>query len=177
MLHNLLPKTQKTQLRNEYLIRLTGIALFLCSSAIMVGAVSLIPSYVSVSTAVSDLEEQILKQNESQEDKPLTILAHTSQSLSVLRNKVSAEPMTDLLVPVLNARSEGIQITSISFDRETLSFSLRGIAANRDALVTYRRTVEGLDRVSEVTSPIANLARNINLEFTLTVVLAKPESA
>ena len=176
MLHNLLPKTQKKQLRNDYLIRLAGVTLFLLAGAVTTGAIALVPSYISLTSAISEFNEGQLALEGVQEEKPLTILSQTARALTVLRDNVEAEPMTDLLTPIVDARPEGIQITSITFNRDTFSFSLKGIADTRDTLVAYRRAVEALERAIEVSSPIENLARNTNLEFTLSVLLEKPDT-
>jgi len=148
--------------------------MFLLTGAVLVGAVSLAPGYIALSSAISELTADGSAVGDTQDESPLAVLTEAGKTTNVLLEKITAEPMTDLIVPLLEARTDGIQISSITFDRQTLSFSIRGVAETRESLVAYRRAVEDLERVQSVTSPIANLARNTNLEFTLSVVLHTP---
>jgi hypothetical protein len=173
MLHNLLPKDTKKNLRNEYVVRMVSMALFLMAAAVGVGAVSLVPTYISISSALDEAKILDEKEGNTTESSPLQELARAAMLLQTLNTKLSAEPMTEIMRGIISVHPDGIQITGVTFDRDPLTFSLQGNATTRDALVTYKKALEGHDRVTHVSSPISDLAKSSDLEFTLTLTLSE----
>jgi hypothetical protein len=173
MLHNLLPKDTKKNLRNEYVMRMLSTALFLMATAVGIGAASLLPTYISISSALDEAKIVDQKEGSATESSPLQELARTAVLLQTLNTKLSAEPMTEIMQGIIAVHPDGIQITGITFDRDPLTFSLKGNATTRDALVTYKKALESHDRVTHVSSPISDLAKSSDLEFTLTLTLSE----
>ena len=173
MLHNLLPKESKKELRNEYLVRMLSVATFLLAVSVLVGTASLAPSLISLSSALDQYQSQVDAGATTTEQAPVRELGRVAGLLETLNAKLDTEPMTELLDDVVAVRPTGIELTGITFERSPLSFSLRGVATTRDALVTYKRSLEGLERVTEVSSPISDLAKSSDLEFTLAVQLSE----
>jgi len=152
-----------------------SMAAFLLSGAVLVGAVSLIPAYIGLSSTLSTYESEQGTVGDDTDRAPIRELGRVAGLLDALNVKLDTEPMTELLDNIVLVRPPGIEIASITFERSPLSFSLRGTASTRDALVAYKRALEDLERVTEVSSPISDLAKSTNLEFTLSVRLVEQQ--
>jgi len=177
MLHNLLTPDRKKHLRNEYYGRLAtvGSVLFACTVVLGIGA--LIPAYVWLRTELSILEQEAVWFDAEQAEevaKPFATLTTSAQLVARLERVHASERVTDIIIKVFNARPSGISVTGISYERETSRVTLEGIAATRDALVTFRRSLDQNDRFADVTNPTGALTQSEDLPFRIAATLVAP---
>jgi hypothetical protein len=154
-------------------MRMVSMTLFLLATAVGIGAVSLVPTYISVSSALGAAQVSEEQEINTDETSPISELAHTAALLQTLTAKLSAEPMTEIVQSIIMLHPDGTVITGITFDRTPLTLSLKGTATTRDALVAYKKALEGHSRVIHVSSPISDLAKSVDLEFTLVLTLSE----
>lgn len=177
MLQNLLTAHQKKMLKREYLIRLTIVITLLITSTFLFGIVALFPLYLDLSLEMTAKEKEIalhdeyVKENNELNKK----VRETSLQMHTLQENLEREKFTTLIKETLETRPEGVTVVGYSYDRVERSFVLEGVASTRDLVSPYARSIESSPRFKEVPIPIADLARNINLEFRLRGVLHESE--
>lgn len=66
---------------------------------------------------------------------------------------------------------EGIAVGSWSFSDLDLSFSINGIADNRESLLKMRKNFEGNKYISEVIAPISNYDKNTDISYEIILKL------
>lgn len=173
MLQNLLTVRQKKKLKREYLFRFATIATLLLSASFLTGVVALVPLYFDVSLEVTAKEKEItlhdeyIKENLELNNK----VEKTSLQMHSLQESLIRERFSTLINETLEPRPDGITVVGFSYDRIGRSFIVEGVSATRDLVSPYARSIESNKRFKEVPIPIADLARNINLEFRLRGVL------
>lgn len=175
MLQNLLPKEQKKELTKEYYVRLVTVVSVLLAGAVGIGYIALLPVYMHTIGEL-DISEAAyeLHQKNVQDARVLTEeVAESTAMLSFLEEKYEQVKMTTLLDEVFAARFEGVSVTGFSYRRKDSVFVLQGIAETRDLVVPYARTLESNERFVKVPVPFSNLAKNTDLEFTLSIELAE----
>jgi hypothetical protein len=96
-------------------------------------------------------------------------LAETAHVLKLLSSTLQGTSTTGVITTVFSVLPEGVSVQGMSFERETGVFTLEGTAVTRDALVSYRRALESINDITDVASPISNLAKNANLPFELSL--------
>lgn len=173
MLQNLLTVKKKKQLKQEYLFRLATIVALLLSASFFTGIVALVPLYFDVSLEVTAKEKEItlhdeyVKENLELNNK----VENTSLQMYSLQESLTREKFSTLINETLEPKPEGITVVGFSYDRAGRSFIVEGVSATRDLVSPYARSIESNERFKEVPIPIADLARNVNLEFRLRGVL------
>lgn len=175
MKHNLLPREKKKDLRTEYIARVLNVGLFLLTLAILSGTAALIPAYFKVSTNLSDIKTSFQRESENDEVAEFkvaqAVLEQTAHTVDQLRATLAQPSVAESIGKVLAQRPPGVAITGVSYERPTGLFVLEGIAKTRDTLVAYKHTLEQQQDISNVVSPISNLAKNADLPFQLSFKL------
>ncbi len=72
---------------------------------------------------------------------------------------------------IFNILPEGVEVSSVIFDRDSHTFSLAGVAENRDTLARCEKAVKSLPSLEAVTIPEGELTRKENIPFTITAIL------
>ncbi|KKS83253.1 MAG: hypothetical protein UV60_C0046G0002 [Parcubacteria group bacterium GW2011_GWA2_43_11] len=175
MLQNLLPKEQKKVLEQEYYVRLATVVALTLAGAVIIGCVALVPAYMQVAGEMRLSEETYELHQKDVEDNN-SLVEEVSQSLSMLtflEEKYSQEKLTTLLDEIFKERPSGITITGFSYKRYDSVLALQGIASTRDLVVPFARALEANQYFEKAPVPISNLAKNTNLDFSLSIVLAE----
>jgi len=174
MSHNLLSKLEKRKLSQEYYLRLLSVCTLLFSFAVVVGLVAIFPAYIDVADKLSSLreEENIRQKEENDTDALQNEIGNSVQMISFLEQDFRKEKYINLLDEALRKRPEGILITGFSYNRTGRLLTLQGIAEKRELVVSYAHSLEASNAFENVPVPIANLAKNTDLEFTLSLTIA-----
>jgi hypothetical protein len=131
-------------------MRLGVVTVFLLAGVFVIGAVSLLPAHFAAQTKLTTIEAQasLVEKSLAERDK--------SVSTGVVR-AVNAE---------IAALDSAFQFT----EREGNDvIVVEGKADDRDALLTFRRALEGEARFVLVKLPISNLAQTKDINFVLTI--------
>ena len=175
MLQNLLPKEQKKALDQEYYVRLATVTALLLSGSVVVGAIALVPAYMHTASELrlSDGAYEQCQKNVQDNDSLLEEVTRSSAMVTFLEEKYAQEKLTTLLDEVLKEQPSGITLTGFSYKRTDSILALQGIASTRDLVVPFARSLESNQYFEKAPVPISNLAKNTNLEFSLSIELAK----
>jgi hypothetical protein len=178
MLQNLLSREAKKTSAQEYYLRLVTVCMLTLSVATIVGLAALMPAYMNV---VGDLtlseNEQVAKQQVKQDGAELLKeIAEGEHMITFLENDLKKGKCAELLFEALRERPEGILITGFSYNRAENVMTLEGIAATRDLVVPFARALEANEHFVNVPVPIANLAKNTNLDFRLSLGIVSTET-
>jgi len=178
---NLLPEEEKILIKREYTRRLAviiGIFLFIlfCSAVIF-----LLPSYLPLSSQKQSFENQLntVKQGLSREKAD-----EIESSIRGLNNKLAffsrrgenARQISVLISQILSVKSPSIKLFTFTYQKGTQEkkneqMLIQGNATTRNAFLAFAKALETINGVGEVQSPPANLTKDENVEFNLTLKL------
>ncbi len=177
MLHNLLRKQSKKEVVQEFILRFVSVFFFFMTGSILVGIIALVPVYLNTVATLGAYEtEQTMKKEGGEDVTSLQERVDTqSARITYIEQDLKKKKVSDLLRTALLERSEGIEVVGYSYNRSTNSLSLEGVATTRDLVVPFARSLEATDDFENVPVPIADLAKNTNLEFRLTMNVTKNE--
>jgi len=179
---NLLPEEEKILIKREYtrrLIVVIGIFLF---TSVFSAVILLLPSYLPLSSQKQSFESQLdaAKQGLSREKAD-----ETESSIRRLNDKLTffsqqgenTRQISVLIKQILSAKSPSIKLLTFTYQKDTREkknerMLIQGTATTRNAFLAFVKALEIVNGVSEVQSPPANLMKDENIEFNLTLKLA-----
>jgi hypothetical protein len=175
MLHNLLPPIEKKALRIEYYVRLGTVIVFLITSAVGIGAVSLLPTYLKLR---SEIDAITLDSGSPQAETASTtvmgdqaIISDTKRTLMLFEATLGKQQVTDIIRAAFAVRPDTVTISGVTYDQATRSVTLEGVATTRDALVGFAHTLEDTSTFGRVPLSISDLAKNTNIQFRLNLAI------
>ena len=178
---NLLPEEEKILIKREYTRRLavvSGIFLFIlvCSAVIL-----LLPSYLPLSSQKQSFESQLdaAKQGLSREkaDEIESSIRRLNDKLAFFSQQgENTRQISVLIKQILSAKTHSVKLLTFIYQKGTQEkkneqMLIRGTAATRSAFLAFAKALEIVNGVSEVQSPPANLMKDENVEFNLTLKL------
>lgn len=178
MIHyTLLPEPEIRKLRREYRVRVFIILLLFVSCAILIGSLSLLPSYFlsddQGAKAAKSAEELQKGREERGIDQVEKELARNQVILKQLGLEKSKIVFSDLIQTVGKYRSPQILISAFELSSlqtkgtTTLTVVLQGKALTRDSLIEFKKNLEQDKRFSGVELPISDLAKSKDIPFAL----------
>ncbi|QQR64766.1 PilN domain-containing protein [Candidatus Kaiserbacteria bacterium] len=176
---NLIPPAGYKVLKREYLLRIGASFSFLMAVVLFILTVSLAPTYILTSAQIADYETRIssvedeaavFKEAERQVTEAHIVLAQ----LQTTGNTVVT---SDILHEIENVAPEGISFKTFSISASgqnaTQTVQVQGVAPTREALVQFKNALENTTLFDKAEVPIADLARDANLPFAITISLQK----
>jgi Tfp pilus assembly protein PilN len=178
---NLLPKNYKQNLNRDYWLRVVTVTFWLLIMSSAVIGVLLALEIVKAQFEIKGLEK--IKQAEEQQESRQTFLAArekiklTNQRVEVLSGLLRVDRLPgDLFEEVIKLKPASVKIKSLSYATTTSvagSLSLAGLALTRTDLLKYIDLLKQNPVFSQVESPVGNLIRDKNVEFTLVLTVAQ----
>ncbi len=175
---NLIPPIGHKTIRREYILRVVSTILLLFSSVIICLTIALVPRYVLVDTQIKVLESELNQQGIST-DVYSAVEKEVKNSNNVLSQIKSVSPHT--LSSTVIEEVKAVASPSITFETFQVdsggdrvnSVQIQGVAPTREALAQLKLKLENSPMFEKAEVPIADLVRDTNLPFTITVVLEK----
>lgn len=175
---NLLPEENKREIKIQYSLRLVAIVFFaVFVFSIYVGVASLPPFFLAYSKEIAITNEaKSLKQEieEMKKDSSARVLKLSRQRLDSILSATTTPYVHDLIVSVIQNKPSSISITGFDtkFDKDGKGkTTIRGKASNRNALLTFSKSLEQSSYFASVLVPVANFAASTNLEFSIEATL------
>jgi hypothetical protein len=179
---NLLPEKEKIALRKEYRLRFIIVAEWMLLIVILGAAVLMAPSYL--------LSYSKRKSTESIYSKPAT--EKQQEYIELNRKITSGKALISLLKPVKpplvvsdliavvtkHHVKNAISVTDIFYaftEPSTTKIQVRGIAKTRQNLIDFKSALEQEPSIEKADFPVANLAKDSNIDFTLTLTIRTPK--
>jgi len=174
---NLIPPTAKKGVIVEYWVRVATVWAGLASAASVVIAIVMLPVYVLVDVQIAayiksaDIASQKIASFESVSNE---LALSTQQAQLVLAGDREAR-LSEIVFMFDELERDGISLSRATVDRDSTGVApvqLSGNASDRQSLADFRDRLLAEDRIAAVDFPISNLAKDIDISFTITVTLS-----
>lgn len=173
---NLIPPIAKKKIVTEYWVRAISVWMLVCGVMFLVVSFLLLPVYVLVNSQVQVYEtsanEAVAKVAEY--DLSASTLAEANVQAQILIELRQMKTFSDLIGDINNLQGDDIFVTNLDFRRTGMklnSVQLNGKAKDRKALADFRDALMTLPEVKDVHLPIANLAKDRDIIFSISVTL------
>ena len=166
---NLLPFQEKKALQYEDARRI--ILLFAVSlvGILLIGIILLFPSYISHMLERRELEYRLAVVDEAvnklEVQRTLTRVASTKSALTMIQNFALISGRLPAFLHFFAAEKSGIRITTISAHRDA-TVTITGSANTRSNLLDFEKSLRDANMFQELHSPISNILREVNINFT-----------
>lgn len=173
---NLIPPSAKKSITLEYWVRVISVWALLCASALLCATFVFLPVYVLISSQVAAYTESANSASEkiASYENVTSGLIRASQEAKTAIAGTSFVPISDYITIIESAQSASIDVTNISIGRSAEGISpiqLSGVATERQALATFRDRLLAEAQFTSVDLPIANLAKDRDIPFSITITV------
>ena len=175
---NLIPPEGHKAVKREYRLRVMAVSLLFFGWVFFLFAIALIPTYILIQgqiKAFTSETEQKLKKDD--------ILAEADQEVRMTKDILTQLKLSAVSVTASDAIAEvqknaPAEIIFKTFSTEVNAgvierIQVQGVAPTRDALSQLKGSIESSEMFEKAEVPISDLARDINLPFSITIVLTK----
>ncbi len=172
---NVLSDNLKKAIKVEYRLRLAIVACVWVIILELSMCIFLLPSVIISFYKEREVNQEIQTATEVagvQSNLVSQTITSTNQTLRILNDDLLYPPATPAFETVLSARTPAIHITELSYtDQDATSglLSVHGVAASREALVSFEKALQDSGSFSSVDLPVSNLAKDTNIDFTINV--------
>ena len=169
----LLTENQNKKVRKEYFARRTIVIFFAFIVMLVVSLVGMLPSYLLTNTRQIEAEERyrIIEETGYIESEAISQawLDDLKLKLRTLAPNLDKDRPSHFVDMVLESQVTGVRIIGISLEHNEnkLNIMVEGVAATRQALVSFRESLEESSVFAGVTLPISDLAKDSNIEFQI----------
>ena len=181
MIHyTLLPEEKVKIFKKEYRSRLFIILAFFVSSAIIIGIISLFPSYILSYSRQNDSIEAVNSLKAKKEESGMnTLIKELSQSQDLLK-KIKASQDTfsysDFIKEIVNEKPRNVAILSLHLSKSqtatsTVDMDLQGKALTREDLLNFKNILGKNANIVKVDLPVSDLTKSKDVLFTLHIKL------
>lgn len=176
---NLIPPEAKKRVSKEYWLRVLSVWAIACSAALVASVCILVPAYmlitiqIGANESVSQAASERVTEFESV-TKELTLANQKSRAILDNNRFASISPY---IAMVRAHENGGVRVTQVTVSRTKDGFSpisVSGEADSRQALAAFRDRLLSESNVSGVDLPISNLAKDKEIQFSLTISIKKP---
>lgn len=175
---NLIPPSAKKKIVLEYWTRVISVWFLSWSVALVLGAFVMIPTYVLINLQVSSFSDSAATASQK-----IATMQDVSADLTVANNQAKAlidgsrfASLSDSAKQFTQLENSNLTLAQITIGRTKDGVgpvALSGEASNRQALADFRDRLLALPQVDGVDLPISNLAKDKDIQFTLTVTMKK----
>lgn len=177
---NLLPKTEKDNLKKGLKLRFFALALFLLSACFLAGFVMLLPSYFLATSHVPQIVSAGFSESGDNElvEKMLNLPSEIDTKLDFFVLNTAGISVPDFFSKIVGYLPESVKLNSVSFEKNTdykgetgTIFLVSGIAANRDSLVLFSTDLKDSNLFSDIEMPVSALAKDKNIPFSMSIFI------
>lgn len=167
---NLLPAKEKKLVRLEESSRIILFLSFLYGAIFLLGILFLLPTFFTIMVAQNNLQETVKLAEEAStkvgvEDivsRAKTVASGVSSIRSFISEPVRA---STLLRQFLKSSGSGIAVEFLSI-KKSGSINIRGKATTRRDLLRFEQTLRERSQFQELSSPLSNIIRETNINFS-----------
>lgn len=169
---NLIPPDGKRIVRREYLARVASVWFLIAALAVASGALMLFPTYILI-TQQLHIEAQSAVVSEDTYNTALKELNLAHALAAKLATPPKGVPAADVLAHTEAALKDGVVLRGFSIDAlaEGSQVQAVGTAETRESLRQFIGQLEADPFFKDASVPVSDLARDVDLVFTLTLVL------
>lgn len=168
---NLLPSGEQKALAREELRRIIQFFGLSISGIFFVGILLLFPSYFPLFFEERGLEQSVKIERDASEqlhvDETLKKVRFVKDALDSFSSSLARQKKTsEALVPFFSSRGSGISFTILTIKKEG-NVVLSGRAEKRSDLLAFEKMLRESERFQEITFPLSNIVREIDIQFTM----------
>lgn len=177
---NLLPIKDARRVMWEHRRRVAIVFMLLVMCSAVVALLFIVPSFIVVWSGASDFDDQLeatrtlvdLQRKQSGGSEVVEL----SERSALLEEALVRRTATSILEDVAPRIPEGVSVWQFTYSLggEEVSVSILGTATTRAALIAFGDALRQSSLFSRVDVPVSSLARNEDIEFTLTLSLDEP---
>jgi hypothetical protein len=173
---NLIPPTGYHVLKQEYLLRVGASFCFLIGSIFFVMTAALAPTYILTSAQIADYtsrvdgagdESHTFAEAEREAGEAQILLAQIQKNIKSAQASVLIQAVTQLAPQGISLKTFSVQNTPTTPG----TVQIQGVAKSRETLVHFKNAIEGAPQFEKAEVPIADLARDADLPFAITITL------
>jgi Tfp pilus assembly protein PilN len=175
---NLIPTEGQKKLQREYQARVVVTFSMLFGFVFLFLGVALVPTYVLVGAQMSSLQSEA-SQGGTKNDAFLKIETETKdieKIIAQIEKATSTLSITPLITEVTSLASDGVRIRALTIAEEkgvVQKIQVQGTADTRQSLVAFRDGLEASEWFKKAEVPLADLARDSDLPFSISVMLER----
>lgn len=179
---NVLPIEDRKALKQSYWLRLAITAAFMATAAMTIGTVSLIPSYLSARTELSEVMRYQEVQGDTREAAKSDTAVQTARVVNTqIETALAVEDVTSparaiqYLMRDWEAHAQDIIISGFTYSmleekkKKIPQLRISGEARNRSALNEFVQTLRANSMFTNVVFPVSDLAGEGVVDFSLTI--------
>lgn len=175
---NLIPPEAQSQIVTEYWFRVVAVWLMMLAVTVGVVAVLLLPAYVLVTNQVSvntNIAAAIVAES-AEQSTTLKLLTQANLYADAVVVSAARPPLLSVFDAIASVTSpEAIIIKNYSFTRSDGALGqikIDGEALTRRDLISFRDKLTEHPLIEKVNLPIANLAKDKNITFSIMLTVA-----
>lgn len=177
---NLLPFSQKREIKREYRRRIIVVALLHMIVAEVILIALLVPALILARSREVEFKAQLEHLNvltlEEQKGSFSTFLKETTEKLAELSPEKNVARSSDAVLLVARVRTEGVRINTIGYQAANTfkggALRVDGKATSRDALLSFRKALEQQSHLfTKVDLPISNFALEKDIPFSIGITV------
>lgn len=176
---NLIPPSGYKTVRYEYYLRVASTIGMLFAGVFILLSVALIPMYVLLDAQINAFAIEQAQQMENED--AFTVADHevnlAREMLAQLKRGEDTPAPSEIITEVRAVAPPNIIFTNFimnTSDGAMDKIQIQGQAPTREALANFKTALESSPRFGLVELPIADLARDENLPFAISIELAQP---
>lgn len=177
---NLIPPDARKAIRREYWIRVVSVWMILLGAALLMIALLKIPTLVLVSTQLDAFSIAYIEAQEQDKSlKEAEAKIKRSNEIALVLVRSTNDPV---FIPVVEAldtlAGEDVKIFNFVITQERGQLStilIIGNASTRISLARFSDSVEAHPRFLEADVPISNLAKDKDINFSITIIPEKSQ--
>lgn len=174
-MRNLLSQQDKKILDREYKLRIAIVSIALIFLTMLIASVLLLPSYIisNYKQNTAQTHSEIIKKSIASREKSVSnsILNETKTKLKLLAKDEDKISLMKTFEIIVKKRIDGIKITGLFYEKKIEGndgeITITGIASKREPLLKFRKDLEQEEIFLSVVLPVANLASDADIEFSI----------
>lgn len=173
---NLIPPTAKRDVIIEYWIRVFTVWAGLASAACVLIGITMLPVFVLVDTQIAvyiesaDLASQKIASFENVSNE----LTQSTQQAQLVMLNTREKQLSEIIYLFNSLEGDGIEVSTLNVNRAVTGIApvlISGTAADRQSLADFRDRLLAEASIETVDFPISNLAKDRDINFSITVAL------
>lgn len=173
---NLIPSNAKKSITIEYWLRVCTSWFVLWAVTLFVSVIVLVPAYVLINIQVSVYESsaKIAQESVTSYEEVSKNLKQASEQAKLIVNSDDDTNIYAYVDLFEQLQDSSIMITKVAVNRTekgVAPVTVDGRAVDRESLAAFRDRLLAEESVSSVDLPISNLAKDRDIQFTLTVTM------
>lgn len=89
---------------------------------------------------------------------------------NILEYSESVVPPQEIINLLSRAKTEGITLNYFKVNYDTGEIILRGLAATRTNLLTFKNSLEKVEKLSDIHLPVTSLVEEVNISFEMSII-------